>query len=66
MGFSLGDFIQYEKVELKKIILSETNFFYSKDPTCRLFIPKIIDKIKFFWDNFYHANFCLCMLGKNI
>ena len=48
MGFSLGDFIQYEKVELKKIILSETNFFYSKDPTCRLFIPKIIDKIKFF------------------
>ena len=27
MGFSLGDFIQSEKVELKKSILSEANFF---------------------------------------
>ena len=33
-------------MKLKEIILRETNFFYSKDHTCRLLIPKIIVKIK--------------------
>ena len=30
MAFSQGDFIRSEKVELKKIILRETNFFTRK------------------------------------
>ena len=30
MGFSQGDFIWSEKVEIKEIILSETNFFTQK------------------------------------
>ena len=29
-GFSQGDFIRSEKVELKKIVLSEANFFIRK------------------------------------
>ena len=30
MGFSQGDFIRSEKVELKKIILNEANIFTQK------------------------------------
>ena len=34
MGFSLGDFTRSEKVELKKITLSEASFFIQNKRIC--------------------------------
>ena len=69
MGFSQGDFIQSEKVELKESYTKWNEFFYSKDHTCRLLIPKIIVKVKIFLQNFEDRNSsqkCFCMLGSKI
>ena len=48
MGFSKVNFIRSEKVELKENYTKWNLFFYLKDHTCRLLIPKIIVKIKNF------------------
>ena len=48
MTFSQGDFIRSEKVELKKIILSETNFFTRKITHADFFFLKSSFKYKSF------------------